>query len=269
MFTPHLYAEDDTPMPAPFGATEPQHLLDWSAGGILNPRYADPGILPTLGELARLHLMDLLIAAEGTAKRRQRMVTARARLASWLWRPLDDEPSRVATDAGRLQHQIFGRIPEAMCLSLLVAAVVDGPFAPFRIQVAAEQSQEALQQLAADLGVPRTWADVAATAAEDTERTGETSPGATSTTPLPDTPSPAFEAGIRLLHAIALAKTRLRPATPVAEIPYLERLRGALQADLELHAIVDDRRSPASRDLKRKIRTTTTALKALEKEARK
>jgi len=256
-------------MTAPFGAAESRPLLDWSAGGILNPRYADAEILPTLGELSRLHLMDLLIATDRGARRRHRLVTARAHLASQLWRPLGDESSRITTDAGRLRHQIFGRLPEAMCLWLLASATIDGPFAPFQIRFTAEESLEALRQFAADLGVPRMWAEVVAKAAHDTESPLSPSAGTRSTLPLPDVPSPAFETGVRVLLTVALAKTRLRPATPVTEIPYLEQLRGTLEGELQLRAIVDDRRSQPSRDLKRKLRTTTNALKALEKEARR
>lgn len=237
-------------------ALEIPDLLDWSAGGVVNPRFAPPEELPGLGAVARLHLMDLLIDEDTNMKRRQRMLTARAHLATRSWRPLGDDVAHP-TDPGRLRDQFHGRLPEAMCLSLLVEATIDGPFAPFQISIPPETLEAALRQFASDLGAPRMWADAALAAVKDTEPpriavgTGE------------------IDEKLRRLHAVAVAKMRLRPATPVTEIEYLRQLRSGLENDLTVHSLVDDPRTAPTREIKGRIKAVSGILKQLEKETRR
>lgn len=235
---------------------EVPELLDWSAGGVVNPSTASPEALPGLAVLARLHLMDLLIDQDSHAARHGRMLTARAHLAARLWQPLGAEES-PPTEQGKLRPRFQGRLPEAMCLWLLVEATIDGPFAPFRISIPDEDLLNALRRFSADLGTPQMWADAAVAAVEDTEpsrfalSTGET------------------DEGLRRLHAVAVAKMRLRPATPVTEIAYLRRTAAALEHELSVHTLVDDPRTPPAKEIKTRIKAVSGVLKQLEKETRK
>lgn len=223
---------------------------------MVNPSYASVDTLPGLTGIARLHLMDLLIDEDTHAKRRQRMLTARAHLATRLWQPLGDDAS-IPVEPGKLRDRFRGRIPEAMCLALLVDAVIDGAFAPFQISIPSDALGEALAQFSSDLGAPRAWAEVAIAAIKDTQPPRITiAPG-------------DIDDMLRRLHAVAVAKMRLRPATPVTEITYLTRMRADLEHDLTVHSMVDDPRTAPAREIKGKIKAISGMLKQLEREARR
>ena len=138
-----------------------------------------------------------------------------------------------------------------------VDAVIDGAFAPFQISIPSDALGEALAQFSSDLGAPRAWAEVAIAAIKDTQPPRITiAPG-------------DIDDMLRRLHAVAVAKMRLRPATPVTEITYLTRMRADLEHDLTVHSMVDDPRTAPAREIKGKIKAISGMLKQLEREARR
>lgn len=68
-------------------------------------------------------------------------------------------PESFSTRRGTLQKQIHKKLPEAMCLSILVAAEMENPFDPYDIEINKKNYDYALRQYARDLGVPGSWAD--------------------------------------------------------------------------------------------------------------
>lgn len=143
--------------------------FEWPAGGMINPDPAPPEAIGALTKLANLTFLDSLIKlARDDVK--ERMLMAREDAADELKEAVDPSTpglERFSTEPDEIRRQIHKRIPEGLCLSLLITAFVDVPFAPYTLPVKGEHRLIAAQALALKLGVPKLWSDYAEAAVSD------------------------------------------------------------------------------------------------------
>lgn len=144
-----------------------ESYFEWTAGGMIDPDTAPAGQWAAIAALADLQLLDRIIEGERNVERRGRMVKARMHFSLNLYNAFASNrvagvfPPMFTTGPGRIRDLIHKRLPEAMCLGMLIAAEMDNPFSPFAIKLSEDQSMAALAQFARDLGVPARWAEQA------------------------------------------------------------------------------------------------------------
>lgn len=152
----------------------------WDPGGIINPDRAPQELVPALMLATRimlLHRISTTLPAHDEA-RRQRVNEARRLLIDDGTQQMQqlDEALRIPLDLdpGKLQAVIAKRLPEAICLDVLITAWNTNPFAPYEIKLSKTTRIAALRLLAKDLGLPASWADDAVGAADEARRAQRT-----------------------------------------------------------------------------------------------
>lgn len=142
--------------------------FDWKAGGMTNPIPAPAEEIPFLVGLANLALLDAFIE-QAKPKVAARMRLAREDQAASLKESVGSALPSFSTSSPKIRSQIYKRIPEHLCLSILVTAFIEPPFAPYSIAVKDEDRLKAAQAVANQLGVPRMWAEYAQDAVSEVE----------------------------------------------------------------------------------------------------
>lgn len=138
--------------------------FDWKAGGMINPDTAPEQLWAGIAALAQLQLLDRIIELENNEDRKNRMQQARKHFAERIGEVANVDKStdmfsgEISTEPDTLIEQIHKKLPEAMCLGMLIAAEIKNPFDPFSFKISEPQFSAALQQFARDLGVPADWA---------------------------------------------------------------------------------------------------------------
>lgn len=144
-----------------------ESYFEWTAGGMIDPDPAPAGQWAAIAALSDLQLLDRIIEGERNLERRNRMVKARMHFSRSLYDAFASNrvagvfPAMFTTEPGRLRDLIHKKLPEAMCLGMLIAAEMDSPFSPFVIRLSEVQFKAAQAQFARDLGVPARWAEQA------------------------------------------------------------------------------------------------------------
>ncbi|NLH69728.1 MAG: hypothetical protein GX454_06065 [Brooklawnia sp.] len=141
-----------------------EDYFEWTAGGMIDPDTAPESQWAAIAALSNLQLLDRIIEHERDLRRRDRMMKARLHFTRNLEAAVASNqtpgafPPGFTTAPGRIRGLIHKKLPEAMCLGLLIAAEMDNPFSPFAIKVSQDQHARALETFARDLGVPARWA---------------------------------------------------------------------------------------------------------------
>lgn len=139
---------------------------DWNVGGIINPDPVEPSRVPQVISLAGLvliqrHVEAMLPTDEGLAVRMGKVRALRAEVVAEALREAGDEDFAPDAKPEDVVRQVSGRLPEGVCIALLLSAVTDNPFDPYDIRVSKDVRARVNQGFARDLGVPASWADEA------------------------------------------------------------------------------------------------------------
>lgn len=144
------------------GPDRPVDPWDFGVGGIINADYAPPEQQPFVAAAACNLYLTHLAEAERDPKKAARMFRAIAHLADRQDASLQaagclPDGATLRSPAGQLRRAVHRRLPERICLALLVSALINPPFAPYQLPVRERQKDMALARVADDLGLPRSW----------------------------------------------------------------------------------------------------------------
>lgn len=136
----------------------------WEAGvgGIVNGNFAPEEEHLYLTAAANMTFLHHVSDVVDNPKRQMAMRTAIGYMAqdqTEVLRSSGALPDRADLKAHRaaLLKSVRKRIPEHLCLALLVAGAMNLPFEPYQIPARKLEIEEALKRLAQDLGVPSSW----------------------------------------------------------------------------------------------------------------
>lgn len=151
---------------------QPDDIWDWNVGGIIGGEKADQSLIPALSLAAGLLLVDRLAEATKDENKRSQLSKARGHLTLMAEESISamtlEHTLSLRRDLRTLLHK---KLPEGLCLSLMVAAVTGNPVEPFQVKIPTPVKLAALKKFASDLGCPKSWAAEANRAAEEAGRT--------------------------------------------------------------------------------------------------
>lgn len=158
---------------------------EWGVGGIVDPNPAPEEQIPALTAVATLLLIQRIqqnlkapkkvkfpnkklqdrVKERSKAKRlaqlfEEKLVEVRESVASMPSEGQIEVPRLV----NELRSMVHKRLPEMLCLNLLISAWATDPLAPFEVKISDKVLEAAMDSFAQDLGVPRSWAKEAKTA---------------------------------------------------------------------------------------------------------
>lgn len=158
------YDEFDSTIERRDGVTdfkEWKDFLKWNAGGIINLRPAPEDELPALVAAANLQLISHLITSQADQKIAERQRRALADLREDSVAVLGEEYRDQLASSQNRRSFLHKRVPEGLCVAILISGQMDNAFAPYFIKVKTAQLQKAVIEISSDLGVPRSWAESA------------------------------------------------------------------------------------------------------------
>lgn len=161
----------------------------WGVGGIVQPDPASESEIPALASMAGLLLVRRILQHTDPPKqfplpvkrlqdqsnakyhRLERLVWVRAEETRQAVKNMPEESRVDVPDSlSALRAKVHRRLPEALCLSLLISAWATDPLTPFEIKVDDKVLNQAMADFAQDLGVPKSWAEETQKAVDEARR---------------------------------------------------------------------------------------------------